>query len=431
MQIIENNKIKEKVYTEKLNNGLMVMVIPKKVRKKYIIWGTKFGSIDNKFVLSGESTPTVVPDGIAHYLEHKMFEQENGRNSLDVLSSLGVNANAYTTNNHTAYLFECTDCFYEALDEFMNYIQNPYFTDENVEKERGIIGQEIMMYEDYPDWALYMNAIKCMYHKNEVSIDVAGTKETIAEINKEKLYKIYRAFYRPDNMVMIIAGNFEPEEIIEEIKKRMKMTESQQTVKRIYENEPETIVSKKIERQMDISMPCFIVGYKDNDLESNKVKKSIAIDIIGNIILGRSARLFQKLYEKGKILSEPSWNYEFAETYAHVLIQGQTNYVDDVIAEISFEVERVKKEGIKEEDFQRIKKKIYGEMVKDYNEVATIANGFVANYVRGINSFDYFEEFESIHKTYVEKVLRDVLQEEKKVISVIKPNTNIMASKNK
>ena len=194
MQILENNKIKEKLYTEKLDNGLTIIVFPKKTRKKYIVCSTNFGSIDNKFYAQGENELTAVPDGIAHYLEHKLFEQENGKNSLDVLSSIGVDANAYTTNDHTAYLYECTDHFDEALDEFMNYVQNPYFTDENVEKERGIIEQEIMMYDDYPEWSIYMNAMKAMYKNNEINIDVAGTKETIAQIDKEKLYKIYNSY---------------------------------------------------------------------------------------------------------------------------------------------------------------------------------------------------------------------------------------------
>ena len=152
MQIIENTQVKEKMYIEKLENGLTVMIIPKKgIRKKYVMWATNYGSIDNKFIIPGQEDITEVPDGVAHFLEHKMFEQKNGKNSLDVLTALGVNANAYTTNNYTTYLFEATDNFYPALDELMDYVQNPYFTDENVEKEKGIIAQEIKMYDDYPD----------------------------------------------------------------------------------------------------------------------------------------------------------------------------------------------------------------------------------------------------------------------------------------
>ena len=209
MQIIENKKIKEKMYTEKLDNGLNVMIIPKKgEQKKYAIWGVNFGSVDNKFIIGDDEKVTEIPDGIAHYLEHKMFEQRSGINSLDTLSSLGVDANAFTTNNFTAYLYECTDNFYEALDELMDYVQNPYYTAENVEKERGIIEQEISMYDDEPEWQLYMNAMKCMYHKNPVRIDIAGTKDTIAKINEKTLYTIYNNFYVPENMVIAIVRRF-------------------------------------------------------------------------------------------------------------------------------------------------------------------------------------------------------------------------------
>ena len=239
MQVIENLKVKEKLYIEKLENGLTVMIVPKcGIQKKYIIWGTNYGSNDSEFIVPGEKEVTKVPDGVAHYLEHKLFEQENGRNSLDVLSALGVNANAYTTNNHTAYLYECTENFYEALDEFMDYVQHPYFTDENVEKEKGIIGQEIMMYDDYPEWKVYMNAMNAMYHKNPIKIDTAGTIESIAPIDKDILYKCYNTFYNPSNMAMVICGDFEPEQILEEVKKRLIPKNANGEIKRIYPEEP-------------------------------------------------------------------------------------------------------------------------------------------------------------------------------------------------
>lgn len=209
MQIIENSVVKEKIYIEKLENGLTVMIMPKKnVIKKYVIWGTHYGSNDSKFIIPGEKNETAVPDGIAHFLEHKLFEQENGTNSLDILSALGISANAYTSNNHTAYLFECTDNFYKGLDEFMNYVQHPYFTDENVNKEKGIIEQEIMMYDDHPFWQVYMNAMSCMYKENPVLIDIAGTIESISKIDKKILYKCYNTFYNPSNMLIFAARRF-------------------------------------------------------------------------------------------------------------------------------------------------------------------------------------------------------------------------------
>ena len=420
MQILENSKIKEKLYIEKLENGLTIMVMPKKTRKKYIVWSANFGSIDNKFYSQGEENLTTVPDGIAHYLEHKLFEQENGKNSLDVLTSLGVDANAYTTNDHTAYLFECTDNFDEALEEFMDYVQHPYFTDENVEKERGIIEQEIMMYDDYPEWAVYMNTMKAMYKNNEINVDVAGTKETIAQIDKDKLYKIYNSFYYPSNMIIVLAGNFNPKEILEKIKEKV-ILKNTEDVKRVYNEEPEEIVEKYVEKEMNISMPTIIIGYKDNNLKENKIKKDIALEILSTILFSKSTEFFKKLYEEGKLLTNPTTNYEFSKTFAHFLIQVQTNYVEEVIKEIDNQIEKVKENGISEEDFLRAQKAVYGNYIKDYNDVSNIASIIVADYFKNINSFDYFEEFKSVNKNYVEKVLKELFVEKRKVVSVIKP----------
>lgn len=423
MQILENSKIKEKLYIEKMDNGLTIMVLPKKTRKKYIVWSVNFGSIDNKFLAFGDKDVTHVPDGIAHYLEHKLFEQENGNNSLDVLTSFGVDANAYTTNNHTAYLYEATDNFDEALEEFMNYVQNPYFTDENVEKERGIIEQEIMMYDDYPEWSIYMNAMKCMYKNNEINIDVAGTKETIAQIDKDKLYKIYNSFYYPNNMVLVLSGDFKPEEIIDKVKSMVTLKYKEET-KRIYNEEPKEIVKKYIEKEMNISMPILMIAYKDNDLKSNKVKKDIALDLLATILFNQSTDFYKNLYESGKILSAPSVTYEFSKTYAHLLIQVQTNFVGEVTDAITKQIKKAQEEGLNQEDFERAQKSVYGSLIKDYNEVSTIANGIVSDYFKNINSFDYFEEFNSVNKEYVEKILKELLVEENKVVSVIKPINN-------
>jgi len=421
MKIIENNKIKEKVYIEKLKNGLTIMVIPKKTQKKHIIWGVKFGSIDNKFRVLGEEDTETMPDGIAHYLEHKLFEQESGENSLDKLSAIGVDPNAYTTNNHTAYLYECTDNFYDALDEFMNYIQNPYFTDENVEKERGIIEQEIMMYADYPEWSIYMNAIKAMYKSHQINVDVAGTKESIAEITKEKLYKIYNSFYRPNNMAVAVCGDFEPNEIIDEIKARITLKENNSDVERIYNEEQKEIVQKTAEKNMNISMPCFLIGYKDTNFIDNKIRRNLAIEIILNIVIGKSSDLYKKLYEKEILTNDVDFNYEFGANYSHVLISGQSNFINDVIEEIEKKLEEIKQNGINEEEFERTKRKLYGSYVQDYNDIPSISCNFVICYFKDIMPFDFFDEFESLNKEYVEKVLEDIFNEERKVVSIINP----------
>lgn len=427
MQIIENSKVKEKVYIEKLDNGLTVMIIPKPgVQKKYMIWGTNYGSNDNEFIVPGEEEKTTVPNGVAHFLEHKMFEQENGTNSLDVLTSLGVDANAYTTNDHTAYLFECTDNFYEAMDELMDYVQHPYFTDENVEKEKGIIGQEIMMYDDYPEWRVYLNAMEAMYHNNPIKIDIVGTIETISKIDKEILYKCYETFYNPSNMAMVICGDFEPEKLIKEVKKRLIDKKSNGKIERIFKEEPEEIVKEKIEQKLEVSQPLYTIGIKDkidNVENSNKtdiVKKHIAIEILLNIIMGRSSKLYKELYNEGLIYSGASLDYEFSKTYAHILIAGQSTDPEKLYEKFKLRVKELKENGIDENDFERNKKMIYGGYVKEYNDVTDIARMFLADYFKGINSFDYIEEINSINVEYLNQVLKDVFKENKMVLSIVK-----------
>ena len=422
MQIIENSKVKEKLYIEKLENGLTVMIIPKKgIQKKYIIWGTNYGSNDSTFIVPGETEITEVPKGVAHFLEHKMFEQENGKNSLDVLTAIGVNANAYTTNNHTAYLYECTDNFYEALDEFMDYVQHPYFTDENVEKEKGIIGQEIMMYDDYPEWKVYLNTLEAMYHEHPVKLDITGTIETISHIDKDILYKCYNTFYNPANMAMVICGDFEPEKLLEEIKKRLIEKKANGEIKRIYPEEPESIVKEKTEQKMDVSEPLFTIGIKDKvATQKEKVKKHLAIEILLNMLIGKSSDLYQELYKSGVMFSMPGVDYEFSRDYAHILVTGQSKEPEKVYESFKNAIRELREKGIESEEFKRMKKMLYGSFIKEYDEPGDIARMFLADFFKGINSFEYLEEITTINEQYVEQILNEVFNENKMILSVIK-----------
>ena len=425
MKIIESSNIKEKAYIEKLENGLTVIIIPKSnTNKKYLIWGTHFGSIDNRFIMPKTKEEVFIPDGVAHFLEHKMFEQSDGTNSLDTLMALGIEANAYTTNDHTAYLFECTNHFYEGLDELMNYVQNPYFTDENVEKEKSIIAQEIGMYDDDPGWQLYINALDCMYKENPIKIDIAGTVESISKITPEVLYKCYNTFYHPSNMVMVVCGDFVPEDLLEEIKKRLIKKENQGEIKRIYPAKEEKINMSYKEAEMEISQTLFLIGYKDNEIlkENRKeiVKKHISIEILLNMIIGKSSDLYKELYENGDIISEPDLDYEFSDEYAHVVISGQSNNPQKIKEKIAQVVENYIKNGLDKDHFERIKKKIYGDYVVEYNSVGNISRMFLADKIKQINSFDYIEEYNLVTKEYAEEVLKNVLKQENMVLSVIK-----------
>ena len=422
MKLIESLKVKEKAYIERLENGLTVIVIPKNTtNKKYVIFGTHFGSIDNHFIMPNTNEEVWIPDGVAHFLEHKMFEQSNGTNSLDTLMALGIDANAYTTNDHTAYLFECTDKFYEGLDELMDYVQTPYFTDENVEKEKGIIAQEIKMYDDDPGWQLYMQILDCLYEQNEIKIDIAGSVESIRKINPDILNKCYNTFYHPSNMVMVVCGDFIAEDILQEIKNRLKQKNEQGDIKRIYTENKNGIYKKYNEKIMEVSQPLACVGIKDNNLQDeNIIKKHIAIEILLNLIIGKSSKLYKTLYEEGNIMEEPDKSYEFSKNYAHIIISSQTKDPQKFEEKIKNQIDAYKKEGIPAEDFNRIKKKIYGEYVMEYNNIANISRMFLADYIKGINSFDYLEYFEQVTINYTEQILKDVFKEENMATAVIK-----------
>ena len=420
MQIIENLKVKEKLYIEKLENGLTVMIIPKKnIQKKYVIFGTYFGSVDNHFINPKTNEEVFIPDGVAHFLEHKMFEQKSGKNSLDTLSALGVDANAYTTNDHTAYLFETTENFYEALDELMDYVQNPYFTDENVEKEKGIIGQEIKMYEDHPGWQVYLNAMKCMYKDNPVRNDIAGTIESISKIDKDVLYTCYNTFYNPSNMALVVCGDFEPEKLLEDIKSRLIPKENQADIKRIYPEKENKIMQKEKIVKMELNNPLFMIGFKDNQEESDIVKKHIAIEIILNILLGQSSDLYKQLYEEGYLISTPDLDYEFSKEYAHILISGQSKSPKEIVLRLLEKLNKLKEQGIQDEQFNRIKKKIYGNYVTEYNSVSEISRMFLADYFKGINSFDYLENYNLVTIDYAKQILNELFVEENMVVSIV------------
>ena len=417
-EIIENKNINEKMYKYILDNGMKVLIIPKEnTNKKYVIWGTKFGSIDNHFIEPVNHREVKVPDGVAHYLEHKMFEQKSGVDSLYTLMALGLDANAYTTNDHTAYLFSGCENFYKGLDELMDYVQNPYFTDQNVEKERGIIGQEIGMYDDDPFWKLYLNTMKCLYKNNPITLDIAGTVESISKITKEILYDCYTTFYHPSNMTMCISGNFNPDELIEEVKKRLLPHEKVGEIIRIYPDYENDINEKRKEATMKINMPMFMIGYRDFAKNESKIKKDIAQKIIYNSILGKCSKIYNEMYEKGLLFHEIDFDYEFSDEYAHTMLSGETKNINEVYEIITNALEN---EEISNEDFERSKKRLYGEYVCSFEDVEDVGRTVLADSMKGINSFDYINEINNITIEDCKKIQKQIFKKEKAVLSIVK-----------
>ena len=422
MRIIENKTVKEKAYFEELDNGLKIIIIPKEnTNKKMAIIGTKFGSIDNHFIEPKTNEKVTIPDGVAHFLEHKMFEQADGTNSLDTLTAIGAEANAYTTNDHTAYYFETIDNFEPAFKELLNYVFHPYYTDKNVEKEKGIIAQEIKMYDDDPISKVFLNALQCMYNICPVRIDVAGTVESINKITKDTLYNCYNTFYHPSNMVLAVCGNFTPEYVLDLIKNNMEHFEIQEKIERIYPVEKEEVFKQKKEEEMEVSIPAFVIGIKDKVEEMDIIKKELILNIILNCIFDENSELFKELYEEGLIITEPDLEYEYSDIYSHMMIFSSSKDPEKVFEKFKENVRKLIKDGISEKVFNRTKNKIYGRLVTSYNSSAQIARIFMRDYLNNIITFDYIEKWKEINLNDVNEMLRDKFKDEKMVLSVIKP----------
>jgi len=421
-KIIKNEKINEEIYFGEHRSGLGVILVPKKdFSKKYAIIGAKIGSVDNKFIPLGESEPYSIPDGVAHFLEHKLFEQPDGSNAFDKFSLYGASANAYTSFTNTCYLFSCTDNFNESLDHLLSYVYDPYFTDENVAKEQGIIGQEIKMYDDDADWCVMFNLLKCLYNECPVRIDIAGTVESISHITKDVLYKCYNTFYNPSNMILCISGDVDIDKISQIIDDNLPEVRTGEAAVSLYPQESEHICEKRIEQSMSVSVPMFNIGFKDNDLKNGDelIKNEIAAEIILRTLFSKSSDLYFDMYREGLINDEFSYDSMYEEGFACVMVGGESRNPDEVEKRIMDYIS--KKTEITPEEFERGKKAMWGSYMRSFNNVEAIARVFMQNVFRSNDPLSFERAFESVDIELVNKKYKEVFKEENKAVSIVKP----------
>ncbi|CEQ18501.1 EF-P 5-aminopentanol modification-associated protein YfmH [Paraclostridium sordellii] len=427
MEKIVNDILKEEVYYEKLDNGLDVYFMPKKgFTKKFAVLATNYGSNDLEFIPINQTEKFKVNEGIAHFLEHKMFEQPDGGNAFDKFSKLGASANAYTNFTMTAYLFSCTENFYESLQHLIDYVQTPYFTDENVEKEKGIIEQEIKMYNDDPDWNVYFNCLKAMYSKYPVNIDIAGTVDSIYKITKEELYTCYNTFYNPGNMILFVVGDVDAEKVMEIAKKsnHYDVDKLKNEIERFYPEEPKTVNEKEIVAEFPISMPMFNIGFKDSDVGmkgKELLRKEVITEILLDMILKRGSEIFEELYMSGLINDNFGCGFTSQVDYGYTLIGGESNEPRKVKDTIIKYINKYKEDGLSEDDFNRVKKKKMGQFIKYFDSVNFIANNFISYKFKGINLMDYLEVIKQVKFEEVEERLKNHLKEENCSISIVEP----------
>lgn len=407
-------------------SGLGIYIIPRKEYSgTYAIFGTRYGSVDSEFIVPGETEPVQVPDGIAHYLEHKMFDQPDGSNVFDKFSKYGGNANAFTSFNITAYLFSATSHFEENLETLLDYVQSPYYTDETVAKEQGIIGQEIRMYDDNPGWQLFFNYINCLYNNHPVKKEIAGTVESISHITADYLYKCYNTFYNLSNMSIVITGNADVDRTLEIIEKGIKKNEPfTEPIKKIYPDEPSHIASSYKEKKMAISSPMFMMGFKDTDVNmsgAELLKKNIEIQILLRMLLGKGSSIYKKLYDMNLINGTFSVDYTMQPDYGFTSAEGESKDPEKVYNIILDEIERIGKEGLDKDDFERAKKVMWGKYIRSHNDIEDYAVTFIQMLFMGIDYFNYYDVYKTV--TYEETVKRfkQHFRRENAALSVIKP----------
>lgn len=426
MKIIQDNHSDEKIFYKKHKSGLSIYIMPRKgYSSNYAILGTKYGSVDSEFIVPGENEVTKVPDGIAHFLEHKMFDQPDGSNVFDKFSKYGGEANAFTSFNMTAYLFSSTKNFYENLEILMDYVQSPYFTKESVEKEQGIIGQEIRMYDDNASWRLFFNFLGLLYNNNPVKLDIAGTVESIAEIDHELLYKCYNTFYNLSNMTIFVTGDFDENKALEVIEKNIKSNiPFTEEIKRIYPKEPEKVASKYKKQTISVSNPLFMMGWKDNDVGytgKKLLKKIIEMDIILEMLFGKGSDFYSELYKKGLINQTFSFEYSPQIDYSYTACEGESKDPEKVYEEISKYIDRLRSSGLCEDDFDRIKKVVWGDYIRSFNDIDSYAHTYLTLSFLDINYFDYYEVYNSITFEDIRYRFMKHFNNEFSVLSVIYP----------
>ncbi len=421
---IQYEKAGEVLYKYEHSSGLKAFVIPRMgYSKKYATFATHYGSVDNEFIIPGEENAVRVPDGIAHFLEHKLFEQKDG-SVMDKFSALGSNPNAYTSFNQTVYLFSCTDRFDENFDLLLNYVQNPYITQESVEKEKGIIGQEIMMYQDNPGWRVFFNLLGAFYKNHPVKIDIAGTIDSISRIDRETLYTCYNTFYHPSNMILLVVGDVEPQSVFERAEAALAIKDARTPVKRIYPDEPNTINMDYVEQKLAVSIPMFQMGFKDTsfgDRGTELLMYETAVKLLLDLLIGRSSELYEQLYSEGLLNSSFDTDFNIERGYAFSAVGGESPDPLKVRERFCQALEKAKKSGLDEAGYDRLIRYMLGKYMRQFNSVERISHSFISVYFKGVSMFDYLNVYDKISFKYVNEVLHDHFKQENLAMSVIRP----------
>ena len=416
------SRVGERIFRGVLPNGLRISVIPKPgYTKSFAMFATEYGGADRRFAYGGELINT--PAGVAHYLEHKMFDMPEGDNALAVLAANGAQPNAYTASGITAYYFESTEGFSENLETLLRFVSTPYFTEESVAKEQGIIAQEIRMGEDDPDHVVYDELMRCLYASHPIRDSVAGTVESIQEITPEILYRCHRIFYNPSNMSLSVVGDVEPEAVAE-LAEKVLSAEPGEVPRRDYgAAESDTPVKNRYVRRMEVSAPQFIFGAKfdrgenGNSLLRQKLVSGLAL----SCLLDQSSPFYNRLYEKGLLNTDFGCGLEYAASTATFIAGGESRDPEAVFGLAMEEIEKIGKEGFAPGLWRRMEKASYGSRIRALSSFGGLCASMADADFEGYNCLDGFSIMEEVTEEETLDFIRGQFRPERFAMSVILP----------
>ena len=421
--LVESKLLRDGYRCVKHASGLTVFIYPKaEMRSTYAVFGTRYGSIDKVFKRSDEAKAETTPAGIAHFLEHKLFESEDG-DAFGRYAEIGASANAYTSFETTRYLFSCTENAEQALEILLDFVQSPYFTKQTVEKELGIIGQEIKMYDDDPQWRMMFSLLRAMYHTHPIKDDIAGTVESIAEITPEMLYDSCKAFYAPGNMVLAAAGNTTMEQILAACE-RHGLTEPRtaEGVQRLWTPEPMTLAAAEKTLKMPVSKPCFGVGFKEEPLPSGDLRTEALYDLILSCITGGMSPLYRRLYDEG--LVNPGFGGEVlrVDGCCCILFTGESDAPDAVKQMLLDEIARIRAEGVDREIFTLCKNEKYGQLIENLENVEDSASQMADFALSGQTVAQQIAMLAGLTAEDADAALQHILSTERMAVMYIQPD---------
>jgi len=419
MEKINFDQLQEELYHEKLSNGLNVYILPKKgFNKTFATFTTKYGSIDNNFVPLGKEDYVKVPDGIAHFLEHKLFEKEDG-DVFQQFSRQGASANAFTSFTRTAYLFSSTSDVEKNLETLVDFVQDPYFSEKTVEKEKGIIGQEITMYDDNPDWRLYFGLIQNLYQNHPVKIDIAGTIESISHITKDLLYECYNTFYHPSNMLLFIVGPVDPAKFMDQVRENQAKKDYKEMpeIQRKFDEEPIQTAEQKQVLEMNVQTSKCLIGMKALHVDQSGaelLKNELTMNVLLDLLFGKSSENYNQLYNEGLIDETFSYDYTQEQGFGFAMVGGDTENPDKLADQLKNMLFDAKKgTTFTEEQLDRAKKKKIGGFLRAVNSPEYIANQFTRYAFNDMNLFDVVPTLEKITMDDVKTMASEVISEER------------------